>query len=235
LYLEDSAYTAGRTAPLTALTSLRRLRLLSANGMLPCLPALTWLEQLEVETSPEQLSGQVDAALPSLQHLTCLAVDCDDYQRIPPALAELPLLQRLCFTGIPAGGADLSLPQGPWLASIRWLGLPWQVLESAVSVLSNAPRLEYLCIFKPRFSGNLIIREAHPLWNFAATYPPLRCLGFCTFGALSQLMELPFVTNSIPTLASNRPELRLRYLSLSDIVHFEVLSELFDADARPQP
>jgi len=67
-------------------------------------------------------------------------------------VSALPRLQRLCFEkhGVPLAGADTSLPQGPWLASIRWLGLPWEVLESALGILADrAACLEYLCVMFP--------------------------------------------------------------------------------------
>jgi len=196
-------------APLAALTSLRVLWLEHINHLPACLSALAWLEQLDVGMAEEPSEGGINAALPSLHSLTCLSLFRFDNQRMPPALAQLPRLQRLSFDGWPDFDVDLSLPQGPWLASIRWLGLPWEVLEPALSALASAPHLEYLCaIFG---TAPPALPEAHPLWAFAATHPPLRCLGIQAADPTD-----PFTPEAAAALRLRRPGLRWRYLEGGD-------------------
>lgn len=150
LHIATSSYTVDSMEVLTALTSLRRLRL-DSNSCLPtCLPALTRLEQLALYVTrrhDEELRTVLSNVLPNLSNLTCLSLRCNIYHCVPPSVAALPRLQRLGVAGYPANGADFSLPQGTWLASLRWLGLPWVVVGSAAAsgVLSSASSLEYLC------------------------------------------------------------------------------------------
>jgi len=168
-------------ALLTALTSLRQLHLYEHQNLPACLPALTWPEQLAVHWHSEEempADEELSTALPHLQNLTCLSIQCNDYQTVPPAVAGLPRLQRLWFDVEPRRGAVLSLPQGPWLASIRWLGLPWELARQALGTLRTAAHLEYLCVLFPDKPWPPNVPEGHLLWVFAATHPPLRCLAF---------------------------------------------------------
>jgi len=139
-------YTADGMAVLTALTSLRCLRLYDNDRLPACLPALTWLEQLVVHSVEAAMQEELNMILPRMQRPTSLSLRFIDYQHFPPALANLSRLQRLCFWGKPADDADLRLPVGPWLASIRWLGLPWEVLDLAMGGLTTVSHLEYLCV-----------------------------------------------------------------------------------------
>jgi len=203
-------YTTDGMALLTALASLRHLNLEDPVMPPDCLPELTWLERLEYR-GDVWLLGE---ALPSLQRLTCLALFDgfeDSCQNTLPALAGLSRLQRLCIDGEFDSGADLSLPQGPWLASIRRLGLPWAGLEPAAGVLRRAPCLEYLCVFIHHdFPGYCCTAPgAHPLWELAATHPPLRLLGFCVTWNHSRFTGVPSVAGAAATLKVRRPQLRL--------------------------
>jgi len=226
-------YAADGMAPLTALPALRQLRLPGVKGLPACLSALTRLEQLQLPT----LHGSIhlNNALARLQNHTSLSLACPDYQHIPLALAELPLLQRLCFTGYPAANADITLPQGPWLASIRWLGLPLEVLETALGFLNSAACLEYLCVMVP-YSANYAIPEAHPLWTFAAAHPPLRWLSFSTWSEfpnntchiLRCFFRQPTTVSATAALRLRHPGLRVRGPSPSVFVN-----EMLDAHTIP--
>jgi len=170
LHLVYSSYTADGMAALTAITSLRCLQLRSTERLPACLSALTRLEQLGVHSELEPLGEELCDALPRLQNLTCLSLDSMGYLRIPPALAELPRLQRLCADVFSFPG-DASLPRGAWLASIRWLGLPWGVWQAATGVLTHAPRLEYLCAIGEEEPP--AVPAGHSMWTFAAFLPAL--------------------------------------------------------------
>jgi len=214
-------------APLSTLTSLRRLQLCDNNPP-ACLPALTWLEQLAVTNRVRSMDGKLDAALPNLQNLKCLCLTCRiDYERILPALASLPRLQRLFLYGHPAEGADLRLPPGPWLASIRWLGLPWHALRPApaAGMLSCAPHLEYLRAFLPPYalSYDSAVPEGHPLWTLAATHPPLRCLGIESYESDSAQHAGPFTPEATSALRLRRPQLSLRIMRPGRDIEAEAL------------
>jgi len=230
LRISFSAYTPDDMALLSALTSLRLLRL--DNRHVPaCLSELTWLERLEVCGSHEELAdGKLYSMLPSFQGLACLSVAHWEYERIPPCLAGLSGLQRLCFDGDPADNADNSLPQCAWLASIRWLGLPWEALQLALpaGVLSHAARLEYLCVLPGDAYGRPAAIEGHPLWAFAATHPPLRFLGLQSYK--TDGTEL-FTPDAIAVLKLLRPQLRLCYLKAAAS---EFQEEVMEADTIPE-
>jgi len=197
---------------LTSLASLRTLRIGADTRLPSCLSTLTGLEQLATSQDMGVDGEALEAALPNLQRLTCLSLFCQAYMHILPTIASLPHLQRLCFDGNAAvTGADLSLPQGAWLASIRWLGLPWEVLEPAVGTLQGAPNLEYLCSL-----GNpipFLPEEWRTFWRFVATHPPLRCLGVeCEQGE----PELGPLLDTILALKQRRPDLQLRRLGAAE-------------------
>jgi len=85
----------------------------------------------------------------ALPNLTALALPCwpgrNDIQGSVGALQRLRRL-TVCTDWFFSGdiGCKGSIPQGPWLASIRWLGLRWGILKSGAAVLASACRLEYL-------------------------------------------------------------------------------------------
>jgi len=263
LSLEGTEYSGDGLAPLAALTSLRHLRVWNHRGgdMIPaCLSALTWLEQLKVGADDYSNNEEIHGVLSSLQRLTCLSLDSFWYHYdgvlhsphivhhgIPPVLAELHGLQRLCFSGRLESElgprARIVLPQGPWLASIRWLGLglPLAVLDVSAALLRHAPRLEYLCVVDlpiwpwpstnhPAFD-NTIFPADHPLWELAATHPPLRCLALTVpEHALTAFTTEPAHAGAIAALRARRPALRLRYLP--PLPAF--ITELLEAETIPE-
>jgi len=226
-------------ALLTALTCLRRLGLFEYDCLPACLSALTWLQLLALHSESWPIDDNADelsTELANLQNLTCLSLYSNGYRCIPPALAELPRLQHLCFDGGPFQGDDLQgleVPEGAWLASIRWLGLPWEVLELAASVLCSAPRLEYLCVCVTcrAFPVGSTLPEHYPLWNLVATHPQLRCLAFNVPGPLCSFTGQPAVASAIAALRLSRPELCVRYFSL----YYDFEAELLHADPIPDP
>lgn len=102
---------------------------------------------------------------------------------LPPSISGLTRLQRLCAQReYPHDFLDLSLPSGPWLGSLRWLGLPWDCLDApgALEVLRSATRLEFLC----SLSLPYIDTDSDGCWDhwdaffeFLVAHPSLRCFG----------------------------------------------------------
>lgn len=100
---------------------------------------------------------------------------------LPPSITGLTRLQRLCAQRDSTEDFhDHSLPGGPWLASLRWLGLPYGCLSlpEALAALRSATRLELLCSLRyPRLVGNETSSEErfNAFFEFVAAHPPLRC------------------------------------------------------------
>lgn len=74
-----------------------------------------------------------------------------------------------------------AVPRGPWLRSIRWLGLPWESLADPgnLEALRAATQLEFLCAFGlpavGSYEGGQDDWEAFFEW--VAAHEPLRCFG----------------------------------------------------------
>jgi len=196
--------------------------------------------------------------LSNLRSLTCLSLNCCKYQRIPPSLSRLSRLQRLSFDckRSPSAGSVIYLLKNASLSSIRWLGLPWAMpvyLSEGVARLHQAVCLDYLCISTPwpkdaPAAANIDdefefaeprpapvrppppIHEDHPLWAFAATHPPLRCLGFALLCHHTVFTQQPSIAHAIATLRLRRPNLQLRYFRHMD----GFANELLNAGDIPQ-
>ncbi|KAL4428075.1 hypothetical protein ABPG75_002164 [Micractinium tetrahymenae] len=153
LELDGTRFARDGLGPLAACTALHTLVLpmrprLSLEG----LDQLTWLQRLVC--TPVEGPG-FDEALGRLQSLTSLALGGGELTRFPPTLAVLPRLQRFWCASVGKAGAagehEVALPRGPYLQSLRWLGLRWGALQAAPAVLRDAPQLEYLsCLDAPR-------------------------------------------------------------------------------------
>jgi len=218
---------------LASLASLISLKICNGPRLPACLSALTRLERLFATAHMEVDGAALEAALPRLQRLTRLLLFCHTFERIPPAIASLSCLQRLCFDGSAADAlADLSLPQGAWLASIRWLGLPWGVLRSAVGTLRAAPHLEYLCSSSIPTDGTSS-EEWAAFWRFVAAHPPLRCLGMEHQGG-GECSPAELLLDTILTLRQRHPELQLRRLGAGKGFITEVL-HCTDIPSDPAP
>ncbi len=118
----------------------------------------------------------LDVALRQLTQLRRLAISCSAVTSVPPSITALGCLERLFFS---CGAADpASLPPGPWLLSLRWLGTDWAeaLVAAEDGVLGQMPRLEYLCLFgNPTAEKRADAWDA--LWALLASHPPLRCFG----------------------------------------------------------
>lgn len=86
----------------------------------------------------------LEAALSQLRHLTCLILGCYPLTAVPEAVGQLTGLQRLLFFTTQADPAPLGLPRGPWQASLRWLGLPFETARHSVDSMRDMPYLQYL-------------------------------------------------------------------------------------------
>ena len=111
-----------------AIAQLPALRTLYLSDWLPGLPALPRLECLSIgivggtKAWPTHTLGAFEAALGGMPHLTALSFYSEDMTRLPPALAGLSRLRRAALNTINCELEDCTLPPGPWLASLRWLG-----------------------------------------------------------------------------------------------------------------
>ena len=164
---------------LSTLGSLRSLNFTDARQLPACLPVLTQLEELEVY--PEGALSAEDAAtlgstLEKLHQLTCLGLNSTSLANPPAGLTEMTRLQRLLLWNRNAAPGSASLPPGPWLGGLRWLGLAWPAACSSVTALAAACQLEHLVITgRPDRHAD----DAGPwdaFWNFVLSHQSLRCL-----------------------------------------------------------
>jgi hypothetical protein len=152
LSLSQTGFSADSYAPLTCLTSLRRLAFERCDYVPACLPQLTWLEALAVIKCLDVEAGEsngatVRAALERLGSLTHLSLDSVHGMRRPPvALTRLTALRSLVWMPPPEAGVALqltALPPGSWLAGLRSLEAPLEVLSSSLPALqAGAQALE---------------------------------------------------------------------------------------------
>lgn len=200
-------------ACLSALTSLRRLEIDWGEALPSTLPAMTWLECLRLEAHDEMSADNEEpwqqteaAALEQLARLSTLALNTR-WQPNLAAIAQLPQLQRLCI-GDP-------MPNGPWLAQLRWLGLDWEPLEGTVRHLRAAPRLKCVCSLSDPFLTDAAAWQQ--AWDFFATHPPLRCfyINSTPFGQSHSACVL----DAVQELQRRRPALLVRRKFESDLFH----------------
>ena len=173
-------------APLASLASLRRLAWESDCRMPSSLAQLTQLEMLSVGGITDLNSVAVlEAALPALQRLTTLLLEYEMMPRqLPRSLASLPRLNRLGIGFVPPMDDPLALqvqlPAGPWVSSLRVLGVPFYVLCPSTEQLCSANQLEHLACFGPPTLVCTPDEEDkcaswHAFFGFLASHPPLRC------------------------------------------------------------
>ncbi|KAL4448515.1 hypothetical protein ABPG75_005734 [Micractinium tetrahymenae] len=212
LEMEAFYSAASMDALLPRLPSLCSLVLAGMLVLPTCLSSLTRLDALSAGPLGQESGALLLRALPRLAGLTCLALANPSWSTVPPAIAQLPRLQRLWLSvGAPPAGAP-AMPQGPWLSSIRWLGLPWRHLEGGPEVLARAPRLEYLVSLD--VPGCREERAALARWEaffaFLARHPPLRCFGIESEPLNAHSTCSMRLLDAIIRLARCRPALRLR-------------------------
>ena len=170
LTLSDFEYDSDAFALLSALPSLRRLRLQGGNNLPANLSQLTWLESLTICDDNRMLKGEPEpsavllAALPHLTGLTYLALDSMEGVDCPPGeLAGLGRLHTFIWLDPNSPPADAVLPAGPWLGSLRRLAAPAHLLANSLPLLKAAPRLEHLAVTVPGQNGEptlCILRSA---------------------------------------------------------------------------
>lgn len=128
----------------TLLPRLESLQLEEITPLLPeWLPGLTQLRQLalsgelqmpeepgdaaEAAAAEAEATAQLDAALAPLTQLTCLVLGTFPLAALPQAVAALPLQRLLAHTIFPEQAAEGLPCPAPMLASLSWVGMPWQV------------------------------------------------------------------------------------------------------------
>lgn len=147
-------------------------------------------------------------ALLRCPQLTSLCILDELYRCQPPAsLAGLSRLQRLCLGGAcyPPGeqlGPPVSLPAGPWAASLRCLGASLDVLAQSLEVMQEATQLTRLVVTGSSFTR----QDQDAFWEWAGSHPSLRQLQV----EVRDDVDLPGGTlHAICSLGWSRPELRV--------------------------
>lgn len=181
--------------------------------------------------STEELTGSeaetVRSALASLTGLACLVFGCYPLLSLPREATHLVGLRRLLFFTplVPPSpeGLPLAAPSArPWLAGIRWLGLPFVVAARSVPALRAAAQLEYLGLVDVPVLGNPWEEEPEEgepseeeaatwqrFWAFCAEHPPLRALGLDAHEAEEAELTMPLL-DALVALARRRPALAIR-------------------------
>jgi len=163
--------------------------------------------------------ASLTAALPHLSNLTTLCLFVDALEVIPPGITALRHLQRLLIDNYGAPGnasSGVALPGGPWLASLRWLGLPWAALEASSGGLDGTSQLEYVCsLGLPYASGNADdVGSNHDrwrvFWQFVGSHQPLKCLAV---EARDNDTPSMFLFDEVLILKQRRPHLQLRRIT----------------------
>lgn len=160
--------------PLSQLTALTELMLLQVAVCPPpaSLAALSALRTLNMDSAAPVDAAELDAALPSMQQLTSLAI-CSLHGS-PAACARLPQLERLFIVESPGQhGEQQALPLG--LTSLRCLGAGWDVLARSVPVLTSMPRLQELYVGTEPDSLDAEEAAWQAFWGWAARMR--RCSG----------------------------------------------------------
>ncbi len=114
--------------------------------------------------SKDAFAEQLDGALRRITGLTTVLLK--DIAPCPPALAQLPRLQRLCYIG-----TIEPLPPGFYSTSLRVLGASDWSLNASAAMLASCSALEHVALFRGWFDG--------PFWQWAARSPQLHRLQLC--------------------------------------------------------
>ncbi len=209
--LEDDALQVLGSA--SSLTSLRIEGVASLAG----LEAATQLRQLELvqdDFHDESFFEELPAAL---QRLHTLSLEYYVLYCVPRSVANLLCLQRLClalrFPDMTNNVAAAPLPTGHWLASLRWLAAPREVLQASASVLHAATCLEHLsCLGLPQPGGADERSRARwdAFWSCLASLPALRCL--CIHDSYYEKHPSPALSQALLELTCRQPELKQHLL-----------------------
>ena len=166
-------------ASLSRLTALAELSLAQMPKLPPpaSLAALTALRTLHLDLRAAVDAAELDAALPPLQQLTCLAVA--GIRGVPAACGRLPQLQRLFLFSFEELEGEPALPPG--LTSVRCLGASWEVVARSVPVLAAMPHLRelYVCT-EPDCHVPFVGASGaawRAFWRWAHQHAPLQRLG----------------------------------------------------------
>lgn len=228
---------ADSLAVLARLPALRQLSVGVAGEarLPPSLSTVTQLERLIVSSLHDGATAVLATALPSLSGLTSLCLQLHAPFGSLAAVAQLPRLQRLLLTSsvaLTANADDLALPPGPWLLSIRCLGLPWTLLEAGAEPLRGAPQLEYIFSDGTPQPGTRV-EGWRAFWQFVATHAPLRCLAYApTFSERAEVSR--GLVSALFNLHHRRPELRLRQLDRSwGYTEHSFLHEILECQGIP--
>ena len=174
---------AGPASPsLSLLTRLPALEGLEMPGSsLPtCLSQIKTLRVLTLAGGACKGSiADVEKALQPLTQLTQLVLR--HVHSIPQALAGLGSLKRvgIAISNVAEPVVDHQLPGGPWLANLRQLAAPAQLVADSPQLLAGASALQELSLFS--FFGAQVTVQSRIL-SWAAQHPTLRCLSLDSLG-----------------------------------------------------
>lgn len=168
-------------APLSQLSQLSVLELNYCKHFPPpaVLHPLTNLRSLFLdETVLPENEAEADDMLLALPQLTALRFHyLFDVPVLPYAVGQLAQLQRFAWDAGTAEGHS-TLPDGPWLASLRRAMLPSFLASNSLHLLYRAARLEYLGLHMLSISQMEEASQecAYSLLDFASEHAPLRRL-----------------------------------------------------------
>lgn len=171
-------YEWDETDALAEMRSLSRLSI-QLSSLPTCLSALRTLRHLSLYEWSDADAPYAEMAVllnePGLGHLTrltALLLEGEGINGVLPAIGSLPQLQRFfCWTEQADGAV---LPAGPWLRSIRWLGVHPAVLCGSVPLLASAAQLELVGLAVTPAADLLESPGWDGFWQWAGQHPPLR-------------------------------------------------------------
>ncbi|KAL4421295.1 hypothetical protein ABPG75_010586 [Micractinium tetrahymenae] len=209
---------AGSLRVLAGLPSLTSLSTIIESPAFASLEATTQLQQLELWGDDFWGGGKAEG----VQRLHTLGLRCHRLDRVPAGLASLPRLERLCLDcwTSQVSVEALVLPAGPWLASLRWLALPWCILQLSAADLRGAAALQHLsCFHLPMPGGEYAPLRAQwaGFWSCLESLPALRCLCIHSLGD-TDAHPLPHsLSQALALLAGRCPALHWHLLRLPTI------------------
>ncbi|KAI7842307.1 hypothetical protein COHA_003947 [Chlorella ohadii] len=156
---------------------------------------------------------------------------------VPPSIGEMPRLERLHLQqDYSEGMVVIELPRGPWLRSVRWLGLPWECLDDPdnLEVLRSTAQLEFLCALTLPCIGDREDSFDHwdAFFEWVATHPPLRCFGFEP-GDVAEVKTA--LLNAVLNMVQRRPHLILRHVDYDSPGFLLEMLNCEDIPTKPTP
>lgn len=167
---------------------------------------------LQMDSAVES-TDVMEGLLAAMPGLTTLALHLfGAVLHLPRGVTALRHLRRLSFSTYADGPVETSLPAGPWLAQLRWLGLPWQMAVPAAASLATATQLQHLCLFAlPPYDlcsdQGVAPEQWAAFWRAMQAHPCVRSL-FYKVAQGKAVVPSAFV-DGLLQLGRRRPEMRI--------------------------